>query len=159
MGASTNTADVVFGMPVSGRTAPVIGIDSMAGPTLATVPTIEMMPFEQTGLRRIAKNGPGCEQACAFQTLVLIQPDLKSLEDDSLGKWTGIRDRESTYALMLEIEMGTNGFTTTASFDSRAIKPWIVRLLLERLEHVSEQLWRADSEALLSDVETMTKHD
>ncbi|PNP46000.1 hypothetical protein THARTR1_10818 [Trichoderma harzianum] len=180
MGASTNTTDVVFGMPVSGRTAPVIGIDSMAGPTLATVPvrlkwsndlklmnylesvhrqTIEMMPFEQTGLRRIAKIGPGSEQACALQTLVLIQPDLKSLEDDSLGKWTGIRDRESTYALMLEIEMGTNGFTTTASFDSRAIKPWIVRMLLERLEHVSEQLWRADSEALLSDVETMTKHD
>ncbi|KAL7912426.1 hypothetical protein GGI35DRAFT_491032 [Trichoderma velutinum] len=180
MGASTNTADVVFGMPVSGRTAPVIGIDSMAGPTLATVPvrirwnnnlklidylesvhhqTIEMMPFEQTGLRRIAKIGPGSEQACAFQTLVLIQPDLKSLEDDSLGKWTGIRDRESTYALMLEIEMGINGFVTTASFDSRAIKPWIVRMLLERLEHVSAQLWRADSEALLSDVETMTKHD
>ncbi|EHK21097.1 uncharacterized protein TRIVIDRAFT_223368 [Trichoderma virens Gv29-8] len=159
MGAGTNTTDVVFGMPVSGGTAPVMGIDSMAGPTLATVPTIEMMPFEQTGLRRIAKIGPGSEQACAFQTLVLIQTDLKDLEDDFLGKWTGIRDRESTYALMLEIEMGTNGFTTTASFDSRAIKPWIVCLLLERLEHVSQQIWRADSEVLLRAIEAMIKHD
>lgn len=32
-------------------------------------------------------------------------------------------------------------------------------MLLERLEHVSWRLWITDSKTLLSDFETVTKHD
>jgi amino acid adenylation domain-containing protein len=182
MGNITGTTDVVFGMPVSGRAASVSGIDMMTGPTLATVPVrvqwqndtkltdflasiqrqaIEMIPFEQTGLRRIAQSGPGAERACEFQTLVLVHPNIKTVKDDSLGEWNGIRERESTYALMLEIQLlSTAGFTITASCDSRIIKPWVVRMLLERLEHVSKQLLRrTDAEALVGDIEPMTQRD
>ncbi|KAJ4300033.1 hypothetical protein N0V90_005282 [Kalmusia sp. IMI 367209] len=180
MGNITSTNDVVFGMPVSGRAAPVSGIELMTGPTLATVPVrvkweadhkltdflevvhhqaIEMMPFEQIGLGRISESGPGGERACAFQTLILIHPDIKTAKNDLLGEWSGVRERESTYALMLEIQMHITGFTITASFDSRIIKPWVVRMLLERLEHVSTQLRFADAEALVGDVEPMTQRD
>ncbi|KAK5991958.1 Nonribosomal peptide synthetase dtxS1 [Cladobotryum mycophilum] len=37
-GRQANCDDVVFGITVSGRNAPVVGIDEMAGPTIATVP-------------------------------------------------------------------------------------------------------------------------
>ena len=75
----TDSDDVLFGVTVSGRNAPVVGIDEMAGPTIATAPVrikvasnqrvseyleaeqrqaIDMIPFEQTGLHQIAKMGP-----------------------------------------------------------------------------------------------------
>ncbi|PVH90313.1 acetyl-CoA synthetase-like protein, partial [Periconia macrospinosa] len=74
-GRHTNSDDVVFGATVTGRNAPVAGIEAMVGPTIATVPVrvrvrgeqsvpafleelqqqaTEMIPFEQTGLQRIA---------------------------------------------------------------------------------------------------------
>ena len=75
----TDSDNVLFGVTVSGRNAPVVGIDEMAGPTIATAPVrikvasnqrvseyleaeqrqaIDMIPFEQTGLHQIAKTGP-----------------------------------------------------------------------------------------------------
>ena len=75
----TDSDDVLFGVTVSGRNAPVVGIDEMAGPTIATAPVrikvasnqrvseyleaeqrqaIDMIPFEQTGWHQIAKTGP-----------------------------------------------------------------------------------------------------
>jgi non-ribosomal peptide synthetase component F len=65
--------DVLFGVTLSGRTAPVTGITEMIAPTLTIVPVriymertqtvseflesvqkqaIEMMPYEQTGIKR-----------------------------------------------------------------------------------------------------------
>ncbi|KAE8852448.1 hypothetical protein PTNB29_10457 [Pyrenophora teres f. teres] len=72
----TSSDDVVFGATVTGRNAPVAGIEAMAGPTIATVPVrvrvqhshkvseflhsvqqqaTEMIPYEQTGLHETAK--------------------------------------------------------------------------------------------------------
>ena len=124
----------MFGVTVSGRSAPVVGIDEIAAPTIATVPVrvklpsdqrvweyletvqrqaTEMIPFEQAGLQRIAKMCPGGQQACKFQTLLVIQPQENSSSQDMLGKWQNCSQQQSinTYALMLEIQLGVDTIT------------------------------------------------
>ncbi|OHF00037.1 hypothetical protein CORC01_04683, partial [Colletotrichum orchidophilum] len=94
----TGDSDVVFGITVNGRNAPVPGIDRMSGPTIATVPvrvrwdskgstTIRtllesvqqdattMIPFEQTGLQRISRLHEDAQAACQFGTLFVVQQD------------------------------------------------------------------------------------
>lgn len=91
----TNTHDVVFGATLGGRQAAVPGIESMTGPTIATVPVrlriddtitvgnflqaiqaqaIETMAFEQIGLQHIRRISVDAERACQFQSLLVVQP-------------------------------------------------------------------------------------
>lgn len=89
------TDDICFGTSVSGRQAPVVGIDSMAGPAVTTVPVrvqidpeqsvsnllenvqkqaLEMVTFEQFGLQNISKIGLDIKEVCDFSSLFVIQP-------------------------------------------------------------------------------------
>ena len=90
----TDSREVVYGCTVSGRNAPIEGINDMVGPTIATVPirisicpedTISsaldqiqayltrMIPYEQAGLSRIAKASEDAARACGFQSHLNIQ--------------------------------------------------------------------------------------
>ena len=181
-GRFTNSDDVIFGATVSGRTASVGGIDTMAAPTIATVPvriklasnrrvseyletvqrqTIEMIPFEQAGLQRIVKICPNSQQACKFQTLLIIQPQEHNSAEDLLGKWQhdSERGRINTYALLLELHLGSDKITATASFDSRVIEPWTVKKLLERLDFVLRELDGADPNQTLAQITMVTRQD
>ncbi|KAH8902239.1 hypothetical protein BR93DRAFT_904372, partial [Coniochaeta sp. PMI_546] len=90
-----DTDDVTFGMTVSGRQAPLPGVEKVTGPAVATIPvrlkldrtqTIadflrdvqiqasQMVSYEQYGLQRISKLGPDAKEACDFAALMIIQP-------------------------------------------------------------------------------------
>jgi amino acid adenylation domain-containing protein len=90
-----DTQDICFGSSISGRNAPIHGIDRMAGPAVATVPirlrldqypsvsaflqavrqqASEMVAYEQFGLQHISKVSPDAEQACHFHSLLVVQP-------------------------------------------------------------------------------------
>ncbi|KAK8115446.1 hypothetical protein PG984_011948 [Apiospora sp. TS-2023a] len=92
MASYTNSSDVRFGATVSGRTAPIHGIEHIAGPTIATVPVrvrfdweqtvqslqrqiqqqaVELNQYEQYGLQRIQWID---EEASQFQVLLVVQP-------------------------------------------------------------------------------------
>jgi amino acid adenylation domain-containing protein len=87
--------DVCFGTSISGRFAPLSGIDRMIGPTVATVPiriqldrhqsikdllqqiqqqASAMTPYEQFGLKNISKISNEVKEACDFTSLLVIQP-------------------------------------------------------------------------------------
>ncbi|GAM86382.1 nonribosomal peptide synthetase [Dothideomycetidae sp. 11243] len=91
----SETEDICFGAVVSGRQAPVSGVETMAGPAVATVPVrvrldktrsvhdtlhgvqdqaLSMVPYEQFGLRNIAKLGAHAKEACDFSSLLVLQP-------------------------------------------------------------------------------------
>ncbi|KAE8855450.1 hypothetical protein PTNB73_10107 [Pyrenophora teres f. teres] len=148
----TSSDDVVFGTTVTGRNAPVAGIEAMVGPTIATVPlrvhlqkdqvvstlleclqqqATGMIAYEQTGLQHIAKMGPGPQHACSFQTLLVVQPaDDVLRSDDTLGEWRGHSKLQdfTTYALMLQCTLAAEGVQITASFDARVIEhSWLRR--------------------------------
>ncbi|RYP75268.1 hypothetical protein DL771_002488 [Monosporascus sp. 5C6A] len=87
--------DVCFGTTVSGRQAPIDGLDRITGLVAAIVPVrarleddstvqdflrqiqkqmAEMAPYEQYGLQRIAKLSPDAEEACNFSSLLIVHP-------------------------------------------------------------------------------------
>nr|ADY16697.1 TqaA [Penicillium aethiopicum] len=91
----TSSPDVVFGVTVSGRAAPVADIEEMVAPIIATVPlrvrfspedtiiaalegiqnqSSEMVAFEQFGLQRIRKVSQEADDGCSFQSQLIVQP-------------------------------------------------------------------------------------
>ncbi|KAH6645013.1 hypothetical protein BKA67DRAFT_127245 [Truncatella angustata] len=90
-----SSPDTVFGAVVLGRQAPVLNIERVAGPTIATVPirvivdeqvtvtqllervqnqSTEMILHEQTGLQHIRRISEETERGCRFQSLLVVQP-------------------------------------------------------------------------------------
>lgn len=90
-----DSTDVCFGTTVSGRQAAIEGLNSISGPTIATVPVrvridlaqsvndylqavqrqaVDMVPYEQFGLQNIAKVNGFAREACEFSSLLAIQP-------------------------------------------------------------------------------------
>ncbi|KAG6250801.1 Glycopeptide NRPS [Claviceps purpurea] len=181
-GDLTNSQDVVFGMTMSGRGAQVPGLNKMAAPTIVTVPVrvtwskdqkvsdyvnmvqnqaTDMIPFEQAGLQKIAKICPGSHQACQFQTLIVIQAPGSDSIHDELGRWENDKSQFSisTYALMLDLQLGLHSVTTLATFDPNVIEEPTVKRLFERLEFVLRQLATEDPKMTLEEVNMMTEQD
>lgn len=180
----TNSNDVVFGCVVSGRTAPVDRIDDIIAPTIATVPiriklpkdqtiweylketqrqSMEMMPFEQAGLQRIARINSDGRRACMFQTLLVIQPEKKEEGSDqrhSVGRWKDSqKEFGGAYALEIEVQIEAHNIAVSTYFDSKLLEPWIVSKLIERLGAVLHQLEDAKPHDLLTEVSLVTQDD
>jgi aryl carrier-like protein len=121
-----DTDDVCFGTTVSGRQAPVPGIETMAGPTVATVPVrlrlnrqqsvagflhdvqahaFEMVAYEQFGLQNIAKLSADAKEACNFGSLMVIQPTKLVASMD--GKTEFLRAADSA---VYNLEDSLNGY-------------------------------------------------
>lgn len=123
----TGNNHIIFGVTLTGRNAPVPGIERMTGPTITTIPvqvyvdpsqqardflasiqeqTVDAMQFEHVGLQYISRINADAHAACQFQTLLIIQPqanlDAKDVEhllgDQDVS--SGIADF-STYAITL----------------------------------------------------------
>ncbi|KAK2922803.1 Polyketide synthase, phosphopantetheine-binding domain [Fusarium oxysporum f. sp. vasinfectum] len=181
----TNSDDVVFGATVSGRNAPVVGIEAMLGPTIATVPvrvclerdqavstflkvlqrqSTEMIPFEQTGIQQITKMGTGPRHACNFQTLLVIQPAEEGFGTDGmLGTWRSTSELQSftTYALTVQCTLTTKGVKITVSFDHRTIEQWQVEKMLGQFSFIMEQLAiaGASDQTVIANIKTLTTGD
>jgi len=182
----TSSTEGVFGVTVSGRNAPIAGIEAMAAPTFATVPVrvkvddaetvsnylqavqqqaIGMIPFEQTGLRAIARISPGCRNACMFQSLLVIQPPQEinnNAAQEALGTWEEVSQQQwlNTYALMLEVRLGAAGnMRVSVSFDSRVVEPPEVQSILDRLRYVLGQLDAADDALAVGQIQVMTPRE
>ncbi|KAJ6190254.1 nonribosomal peptide synthase [Penicillium mononematosum] len=90
----TESAEVLYGITVSGRNAPVPGIETIVGPTIATIPLrvkvnrdasfksaldgiqdvlTRVIPHEQAGLPRISRCSSDAARACNFQTQLVIE--------------------------------------------------------------------------------------
>ena len=184
----TGKPDATFGATVSGRNAPVVGIESIMGPTIATVPlrvpvpgawrvdeylakvqqqATEMIPFEQTGLRTIAKLSDEARQTCDFQTLLVVQSSDRTFGDkkpqEDYGTWCTDANQQgfTTYALTIECipsDDGT-GLTFRASFDARVLEPWRMERLLVQLCFLTQQLSMGSSNTTLSDMDTLPTED
>lgn len=177
-GQMTNSDDVAFGETLFGRNAPVANIERMVAPTFTTVPvrikinkeqkiwdyllavqkqSTEMIPFEQTGLQRIAKLSVDCQNACEFQTQLVIQTESAMKEEVSSlqnqDKWF------NPYALVIDVELGSDEHTAKVGFDSRVLEPWVVRKLMERMENLVEQFNSFDQDQTVNDIQSLTPRD
>ncbi|RAO67756.1 uncharacterized protein BHQ10_003768 [Talaromyces amestolkiae] len=91
----TGTTKIRFGSILTGRNAPIDGIERVMGPTITTVPividvvdsymiqdylrqiqdlNVRRMPYEHFGINEIRRINSSCKIACDFQTVLVIQP-------------------------------------------------------------------------------------
>ena len=188
---STDSNDVIFGVTLTGRQAAVPGIEQMMGPTIATVPVrvvldqqktveniqlqvqgqaIEMTEFEQTGLQQIRRTGVKSQQACGFQTLLVIQPATTDKEDENGLFIKGHRDAAEdsrhgrfefhTYAITIECKIEEHGLHLRAGFDSHLLSKHQVQKLLRQFEHVLQLMCRPENaQRKLVELETISDSD
>lgn len=178
----TGSMDVVIGATVSGRNVPIADIDQIVGPTIATVPIrcllqgeqtvhsllrllqsqfAQMMPYEQTGLQNIAKLSDDCRAACAFQTLLVVQPEENDLPEDSLiGKWQNSSTEEfTTYPITFECLLRANGMTIRAAYNRAIVPEPRMERMLQHLINTAEILASANPQQLTRDVNIITAQD
>ncbi|KAL3418386.1 peptide synthetase [Phlyctema vagabunda] len=98
----TGSNDVVFGETLTGRNAPIAGVDQIEGPMITTVPmrvqvnrstpasqylqsihdqTVLRIPHEHMGLQHIRRLSPDAREACELRTGFVLHPNA---EDESL---------------------------------------------------------------------------
>ncbi|KAJ5742341.1 acetyl-CoA synthetase-like protein [Penicillium manginii] len=177
----SNTSDIVFGLTVTGRGAPVSGIEQMTGPTIATVPlrvwldrdatitqalqrvqdqSIEMMAFEQTGLQNIRRLSDEAAAACRFQNLLVIQPrqrdDIPDLftEPDILAE----QDAFMTYALTILCESESGSVSVQATYDPQTITTTEVQRMLYQLAHMMGHIYQQPNK-LIGDLSKISRED
>ncbi|KDB21383.1 hypothetical protein H109_06681 [Trichophyton interdigitale MR816] len=169
------SSEALFGVVVTGRQAPLPNIEFVAGPTIATLPirvnvnwnenhkkfldavqrqSIEMIPFEQTGLQHISKVSQGTATACQFQTLLVVQPSSETTETtdrtflsevvDSQGgsQWQDV----SIYPLVIECQLESESLKVSASFDSSVIGRQKMELVMSGFEFSIRQLSSGSTE-------------
>ncbi|KAH8723175.1 hypothetical protein GQ44DRAFT_761196 [Phaeosphaeriaceae sp. PMI808] len=174
--------DVVFGATVSGRNAPVAGIDQIAGPTIATVPirvqldrqknvgdllstvqdqATEMIPFEHTGLQNIRQLGTDAQAACDFQNLLIIQPRVEDVEDDAaiLKLATTGNDVVHPYPLAVECNIDEATIDLVIDHDPSVLPTFQINRIVYQFEHLINQLRTAPSELQLSELSLLCSRD
>ncbi|KAL6849878.1 NRPS [Amphichorda felina] len=194
VGKHSGSHEAVFGAVVNGRQASVPGIElieDLAGPTAATVPvrvvfnakmTIEeclrqvqeqatsMIAFEQAGVQNIRKVSDAAEQACQFQSLVIIHPpprngskfqDLLELAVvDESRNGTTEDGGFGTFALELDCFPKKDGIHIQVTFDPVVISEEQIRLLTQRFDLLLEQICSQRHRALpLSKIKTIVDQD
>ncbi|KUL81561.1 hypothetical protein ZTR_09189, partial [Talaromyces verruculosus] len=179
----TAVRDVVYGLTVSGRTAPVAGIESIIGPTIATIPTRVRVPlqqsianylhgiqhqmedfirYEHTGLQKISTVSIAAEEACQFQTLLVIQPgDIDKDAQSGFGGWrTASRGYAfSSHALTLQCFIELSSVRLVADYDDRVLDQWYMERLLDHFIFAISELARAKPEVQLKELSTVTPAD
>ncbi|KAE8155605.1 acetyl-CoA synthetase-like protein [Aspergillus tamarii] len=161
----TSSNDVIYGLTVTGRGAPVAGIEQMTGPTIATIPlrvrlnedatvteslrqvqdhSAQLLPYEQTGLHNIRRLSEEAAAACEFQNLLVIQP---CRENGSMGifKEADVMSSEgafTTYALTLLCELSSNSVSVQATYDPQVIGAADLQRILYQLVHVTQEICR-----------------
>jgi brevianamide F synthase len=162
----THSNDVVYGLTVSGRNAPVPEIDRIAGPTFATFPfrtklhdeisvedmlikmrqhDISIMPFEHTGLRRIAESSSDAALACAFQNLLTVRLQSLQIPPGALIHVPENKDHDfkfASYPLSVVAQQQGKSLEVKAVFNSHIMAPDRAETLLEQFDTFLQRVLR-----------------
>lgn len=160
----TNASEATFGTIVTGRQAPIDGVERMVDPAIAIVPiyvaidteatvaqllqrvqeqAVEMTSFEQTGLQRIRRVGETAELCCRFQTLLVIQEacnigdGMAQCREESCSTGFDIYD---TYALVVICRLQKGSIQVQIRHDSRVVSSNQARRIVSQFEHVLRQI-------------------
>ncbi len=176
----TKSLDVVFGTIVTGRGAPVYGVEEMTGPTIATIPVrlvldldsnitealgriqdnfIATIPFEQVGLQHIRRMGAEAASACQFQSLIVVQPQ----EEAFSSMFSNSEDLSdisafTTYAITLNCQPTRTCVEVEATFDPQVLGEIQVDQMLYELQHLFEQMTLSRGDLPIQKLNTTSSH-
>ncbi|KAK5987041.1 Nonribosomal peptide synthetase GRA1 [Cladobotryum mycophilum] len=182
-GRYSDMDDVIFGATVSGRTSSVRGIESIVGPTLATVPfrvqfqsgqnisdllgviqkrSSDMMPHEHIGIQNIRGLGADGRRACEFQVLLNIQHATGSDSKNVLGLHElggGDLANFHTYAVNLQFNTSSSGIAIHVQFDPQVVESTQMERIIKQLEHVLCQIYHEPNDLRVSDIDLLGPAD
>ncbi|KAL7934405.1 hypothetical protein V8C35DRAFT_327290 [Trichoderma chlorosporum] len=168
LGKYCDSNDVCFATTVAGRNAPVVGLESTPGVTIATVPVriridnnekldrfldrvqlqaSEMVAFEQFGLQNITKISSQIKEACDFSSLMVVQPAetkehdpvLISLNsDERLAE--GTLQNYFTYPLILHCFLGEGTVKLAFIYEPIVLAESQIKALSFQFNNVIQQL-------------------
>jgi amino acid adenylation domain-containing protein len=181
----SGASDIVFGTTLLGRQISLPGIERVGGPTITTVPvriTIDweehdalslvqmtqsqagkMIPFVHYGTSRIRRLNFDAEQACQFNTFLVVQPAPQYSESTpqplfDLGDGRDDIQAFNTYAVMLECCLTSDGLIARASFDETVLSKEEVGEILADLHKILSFLSTASKESpILSEIGILSK--
>ena len=165
----TALSDIIYGTIVSGREVETPEIELIAGPTIASIPVrtslqpeisvrialeqiqrdlISIVPYAQAGLQRIQRLSEDAYRACAFKTILLIQPEEETLPASTLFRNTDDREKRDTdqlgsfssHELMVVCQFTKQGLKFRLIFDDKVQSRTDIRRLAFQLEIVMRQL-------------------
>ncbi|PLB48311.1 acetyl-CoA synthetase-like protein [Aspergillus steynii IBT 23096] len=185
-GHYTASDDIVYGLTLSGRNAPVAGVEDLTGPTIATVPfrvqllpahtTKEclsriqsrlalMIPHEQTGLQRIRQINQETAVACDFQCHIIIQSSDESSEDqNALFKEPPFEEgiysnfASSPLVLIYTPSADKKNLKLTSNFDLSHFSRIEADTLSHQIEYVFQQIVK-DQSCTIREIEVASPHD
>ena len=183
------TRDVVFGVTLSGRNAPVAEITELIAPTITTVPVrvqvdqdvqvasyleniqsqaVEMIPFEHTGLQDVRRLVPDLQPATDVKHVFVIEPPTTGKGGEA-DQFPGLHvvdtalDAFDTFALTLQCSLPSNRgglVNVEARFDNNVVPESEMAVLLRQFDHwVSLFLEEANSDKPLNTLEEVTATD
>lgn len=154
----SHSDDVSFGVVLSGRNAPLEGIEEMTGPTLVTVPVrirvhdtcvlaellstiqdqaVHMMPFEHTGIHNIQNISISARHACSFRTVLVVQPEEDPSESEFLHDLNHLGSMQRSSPLTIDCQLEKGAMTVYAHFDDAVISQqdvdWVLVHMRESL--------------------------
>ncbi|KAK2758725.1 NRPS [Arachnomyces sp. PD_36] len=160
----TDCNDTVFGTTISGRKAPVAGIEGITGPTIATLPlrvqlnpddTIQdtlskiqnevtlMIPYEQIGLQNLRKLNPETAAACDFQSHVAVQSPAVAAGESIFEPTETNQNHDygafASYAFLLVCHLGEkpeDPIKIAVNYDSAVVGPSEAQRMTEQFQHV-----------------------
>ncbi|KAF9629001.1 AMP-dependent synthetase/ligase [Lasiodiplodia theobromae] len=179
----TDSKDVVIGVTLSGRTAPVDGIQDMIGPTFATIPLrfildgtktvtelaknaqdVSINPVQHLGLQRIRQVSASAHAACTFNSLLVVQPASAEDDDSSENFFMSENDAQlvssfTNYGFVLLCQMLPDGnIDASLVFDSRLTSNRQAHRLLGQFENVLQQI-REGAAQTVHDIDYLSPED
>ncbi|CEJ92405.1 hypothetical protein VHEMI08060 [[Torrubiella] hemipterigena] len=159
----TGNDDVVFGETLMGRDIALVGVETICGPMVATVPVriridkeqsvtellqliqqtiLSLAPYQHAGMQNIRKVSEDAQFACETGTGIVIQPDVADGFED-LGFETGDPVEEALhfnpYPLMIAFGLGKGQLRISTSFDSSLVDGSEMKRIMAQIECVLVQ--------------------
>lgn len=177
-----DSLEATFGATLTGRNAPVAGIDHIIGPTITTVPiricidnrqsvseflesiqdqSTSMIPFEHAGLQHIKTLSSEANDACNFNNLLVVQPADGEGAEDKLGleQVHGGADGFYNYSLVIECKLGKETIDVIAEFDEHAVPSLQMERILRQFDYVIQQISLNAADLQVGDIDVLSPSD
>ncbi|KAH7370161.1 hypothetical protein BKA65DRAFT_387194 [Rhexocercosporidium sp. MPI-PUGE-AT-0058] len=180
LGHWQQSTDVVLNIPVTGRSAPVPGLNNLAAPTIARIPvrvhlnreensgSLEqfvaalqdklnsMIPYEQTGMRLISQSSPEAKAACTAAIHLAVHPNRTSVQSQFKSR---LHHHSTTQLALRAAPISPECFISSDDsvdvilhVDSRCVNLKDSEILGHRFQYVLAQLCKPDPEKRLHDL-------
>ncbi|KAI9167870.1 Nonribosomal peptide synthetase gloA [Paramyrothecium foliicola] len=174
----SDSKEVVFGLTLSGRDAPVSGIEDIIAPTIATIPlhayiddemtiadilgemqmkTAAICRYQHAGLQRIRKLSPEASAATDFRSILVVNTmgdaEINTpLEDLGLETVRSGLDEFLDLALSVECTIRPESLQIHINYDNQVVEDGQVKWMIAQLQHLVSILVEEQGTRRLRDV-------